>query len=232
MPASDHSAFPTRSPFARARFALTSWAASQVRTLALVGATAALALGCTPKIGDSCTVSTNCSATGDRLCDITQPGGYCTIFNCEPGTCPEDSVCINFGSSLSSVGSGECSVSQGTSPYQRSFCMATCGSNGDCRGGYSCLSLKGDVPNALGAVLVDSGDGKVCVVAPHDAPSLAVAETGGTAGESAGAGVDSAGEGGESASTAGTAGYKGVETGVCDGYNGGGSSGGAAASGN
>jgi hypothetical protein len=174
-------------------------------------------LGCTPKIGDSCTVSTNCSATGDRLCDITQPGGYCTVFNCEPGTCPADSVCINFGSNLSSVAPAQCSPAQGTSPYQRSFCMATCGSDGDCRGGYTCQNLSGDTPNPLGAVLVDSGDGKVCAVTPHQAPLLA-AGAGGTAGEGANAGLGAA------------AGYLGVETGVCDGYNAG--AGGAGASGN
>jgi hypothetical protein len=141
------------------------------------------------------------------LCDITQPGGYCTVFNCEPGSCPEDSACINFGSTLSSVGSGECSLGQGTSPYQRSFCMASCASDGDCRGGYSCLNLKGDVPNVLGAELAEpSGDGKVCAVTPHQAPEL-------TAGTSGGGGTI------------------GVETGVCHGFNGGASSGGASGGG-
>ena len=165
MPRSDHSAFLTGSPFAR-----LAW-------LALSVAGAALALGCTPKIGDQCTVSTNCSAAGDRLCDITQPGGYCTVFNCEPGTCPADSVCINFGTSLSSVKS--CTPSQGNSPYQRSFCMATCASDGDCRGGYSCLDLSGKLDstgkptNTLGAVLAEgSGSGKVCGVKPLAAPPL------------------------------------------------------------
>ncbi len=71
--------------------------------MAFILAAAGLALGCTPKIGDDCTVSTNCSTTGDRLCDVTQPGGYCTTFNCEPGSCPEDSVCVNFGTTLSPV---------------------------------------------------------------------------------------------------------------------------------
>jgi hypothetical protein len=145
---SDHSAFLTVSPFSR-------WA-----KLCLFLCGALLALGCTPKIGDSCTVSTNCSTSGDRLCDITQPGGYCTIFNCEPDTCPVDSLCINFGTSLSSMPG--CTPSQGNSPYQRSFCMASCGSDGDCRGGYSCLSAK-----EVGGVLAEnSRSGKVCAVKP------------------------------------------------------------------
>jgi hypothetical protein len=150
MLASDHSAFSTPLPM------------TQAVLLVLLGLAA---FGCTPKIGDSCTVSTNCSASGDRLCDITEPGGYCTIFNCEPDGCPADSACINFGTELSSV--NLCQSSQGNSPYQRSFCMATCSVDGDCRGGYQCIDLSGTMANVYGAVLADnSGNGKVCAVAP------------------------------------------------------------------
>lgn len=124
-----------------------------------------VAFGCAPKIGDSCTVSTNCSASGDRLCDITEPGGYCTIFDCEPDGCPDDSVCINFGTGLSPV--DQCSSDQGNSPYQRSFCMARCSSSSDCRGGYECQNLSGSPPNRFNAVLADSdGPGMVCYVTP------------------------------------------------------------------
>ena len=160
----DPSAFLVGSPFAR-----LTW-------LGLAVALGAFALGCTPKIGDGCALSTNCSAAGDRLCDTTQPGGYCTVFNCDPGTCPADSVCINFGTTL--AGSSACAPSQGNSPYQRSFCMASCGSDGDCRSGYSCLNLKGPDQDGhesshestlLGAVLAEhSGDGKVCGIMPKD----------------------------------------------------------------
>ena len=44
--------------------------------LAFVGASATAA-GCKPRIGDDCQISTDCSASGDRLCDISAPGGYC-----------------------------------------------------------------------------------------------------------------------------------------------------------
>ena len=57
----------------------------------------ATVLGCSPKIGDECATALDCSALGDRLCDTTQPGGYCTIFNCEPDTCPEEAACVAFG---------------------------------------------------------------------------------------------------------------------------------------
>ncbi|HKO50071.1 MAG TPA: hypothetical protein VJV79_20210, partial [Polyangiaceae bacterium] len=61
----------------------SAWPLTRLARLAMAFAalTGGLALGCTPKIGDDCSVSTNCSTTGDRLCDITQPGGYCTKFN-------------------------------------------------------------------------------------------------------------------------------------------------------
>lgn len=125
-----------------------------------LGLFAALAAACTPKIGDSCSTSADCSASGDRLCDNTQPGGYCTIFNCEPGGCPADSVCVNFGAEPSDVPG--CQTGQGSSPYQRAFCMASCSSNSDCRTAYTCEPLGG--PNRWSAVVVDLGQStSVCM---------------------------------------------------------------------
>ena len=160
MPRSDHSAF------------LSLRVAPLRSHLAFLGfAALALAAGCSPKIGDNCTVSTDCSATGDRLCDITEPGGYCTVFNCEPDSCPDDAACINFGSTLS-VGDPNvpgnadggvlagCTASQDNSPYQRSFCLASCESDGDCRGGYRCIE-----PETVGGVKVDQNrSNRVCAV--------------------------------------------------------------------
>jgi len=168
---SDDSAFSSGLPFSR-------WLALAVSLTA-----AALGLGCTPQIGDDCTVSTNCSTTGVRLCDITQPGGYCTIFNCEPGSCPDDSKCVNFGTHLSSiqvpnpsdpnnsppVPDPACAPSQGNSPYKRSFCMASCSKDSDCRNGdgYRCFA-----PSEFNAVLAEHESGaKVCAVPPKPAPS-------------------------------------------------------------
>src|SRR4051812_10031586 len=48
--------------------------------------------GCTPSIGDKCVLSTDCSTRGDRLCDTSQPDGYCTQFNCSKNGCPDDSA--------------------------------------------------------------------------------------------------------------------------------------------
>jgi len=130
--------------------------------LLLLALLIALAAGCKPKIGDDCKISTDCSAAGDRLCDITAPGGYCTVFNCEPGACPEDeSLCVQFGAQRSPVDA--CQDPQSPSPYARTFCMATCDSDSDCRDGYQCEAL--DVDNEWNAILIDTDRGnKACMV--------------------------------------------------------------------
>src|SRR5215471_3440991 len=57
------------------------------------------ALGaCGKQIGDPCTLSTDCSPHGDRLCDPepSSPGGYCTVLGCDVSTCPDEAVCVRF----------------------------------------------------------------------------------------------------------------------------------------
>ncbi|GAC1360988.1 MAG: hypothetical protein NVSMB47_13450 [Polyangiales bacterium] len=107
---------------ARTRATAHAWFA------ALALASVVLGSGCKPQVGDSCKLSTDCSITGDRLCDTSQPDGYCTIFNCEPDTCPGDSTCVEFHSS--------------SLRFSRRFCLATCGSPSDCRPGYVCIPPK------------------------------------------------------------------------------------------
>lgn len=116
--------------------------------------------GCAPAIGDECQTSADCSQSGERLCDVTQRGGYCTVFNCEPGSCPDDSVCIAFAAEESAV--PECQDANNLSRFHRSFCLASCGSDDDCRGGYACVDL-GKPDNPWSAIVVDSGSGKVCM---------------------------------------------------------------------
>ncbi len=128
-----------------------------------------VAAGCKPKIGDECSVSTDCSSTGDRLCDTTQPSGYCTIFNCEPGSCPGEAICVAFDNSTSKA----CEDPQSADRFQRTFCMRRCDGNGDCRTGYTCADLNAD-ENPWGATVVEFGDvnGKVCVpLATKDMPA-------------------------------------------------------------
>lgn len=142
--------------------------------LLLLLALAASAVACKPEIGDECEISTDCSAAGDRLCDITAPGGYCTVYNCEPGSCPEDeSLCVQFTAQrspvdacedpLNSAPDGKPHSLQSPSPYARAFCMATCKKDNDCRDGYTCANLA--VSNDWNALLIDTDRGdRACMV--------------------------------------------------------------------
>ena len=86
---------------------------------------AALAMaGCQQHIGDSCSNSTDCSPTGERQCDLAQPGGYCTVFSCDPDTCPEG-VCVEWRFIPSRTA--------------ETWCMKTCNDDGNCRSEYSCV---------------------------------------------------------------------------------------------
>lgn len=123
-------------------------------------------LGCQPKIGDSCNLGTDCSESGDRICDDTVPGGYCTTPNCEPDACPEEAACIGFRQSPSSL--GVCS-----DPNQmrtlRTFCMRRCSNDGDCRSGYACVDMSAE-DSPYDAIVADTKEShsKVCVV-PYSA---------------------------------------------------------------
>lgn len=179
----------------------STWRSLEKCVLALL-----LLAGCAPEIGDACSNSNDCSASGDRLCDTTQRGGYCTIFNCDPVSCPDDeAICIQFGGVVSSVGS--CPDPQRPSPQARTFCMATCKNNGDCRGGYRCTDMA--KPNPWGATVVDRSPSttKVCIepqpASPIDEvdPDRSDAVCGGadhSAGGASGSGTSEGGAAGQS----------------------------------
>jgi hypothetical protein len=97
----------------------------------------ALASGCTPEIGDECNTAIDCSALGERLCDTHQPGGYCTIFNCEPDTCPDEASCVAFNIQLDPA----CGLADDgrEGRFGKTFCMFVCEENDDCRAGYECV---------------------------------------------------------------------------------------------
>jgi hypothetical protein len=92
--------------------------------VALAVALAALQ-GCASAIGDECDYDTDCPA--GAYCDSSMPGGMCTDSPCRAGDCPDDSVCVEFSNG-------------------QSYCMASCGSDGDCRDGYSCITDIGPYP--------------------------------------------------------------------------------------
>jgi hypothetical protein len=121
-----------------ARFAslsMTNRPRSRVACGAAFGLLALFAVACSPEIGDDCATALDCSASGTRLCDMTQRGGYCTLEGCEENTCPEEAVCVQFGRRFEG---------QSIERLARTFCMLKCDSRSDCRtdDGYSCFSAK------------------------------------------------------------------------------------------
>ena len=77
-----------------------------------------LSTGCGKEIGDDCSSNAECGV--GRVCDLDSEDGYCTVTPCTPGSCPEEAVCVEFEN-------------------LETYCMRGCGSDDDCRGGYSCF---------------------------------------------------------------------------------------------
>jgi hypothetical protein len=109
--------------------------------------------GCAPEIGDDCKSSLDCSTNNTRICDTTQPEGYCTIMDCEKGTCPEDSVCVKFV------------------PLQErlvvTYCMAQCEKDKDCRedDGYLCTkSTEFGADTEIAALVLDGDNRSFCSI--------------------------------------------------------------------
>lgn len=111
----------------------------------IVAAAVALAAGCGPGIGDPCVTDFDCSITGDRSCDIAQPGGACTIIPCDEGTCPDEATCVRWRPMESRL--------------EFTACMRRCESDGDCRGdqGYRCFAAE-EVLDPSGEALAESVD--------------------------------------------------------------------------
>ena len=130
---------------------------STLRFLALAALLATTA-ACDEEIGDECSLSSDCSPQGDRICDVSSPGGYCTIIGCDYGTCPDEAVCVRFYSVSDSDrtcdarmediadGVDDCTADElctltGTCVPRTAeirFCMRKCSRNGDCRDEYEC----------------------------------------------------------------------------------------------
>jgi hypothetical protein len=126
------------------------------------GLLAIAAAGCAPKIGDKCVLSTDCSQQGTLVCDTSQPSGYCTQLNCTNGSCPNDAVCVEFQASVPG-----CAYDDYQSPSRtgRTFCMAHCNDDSNCRqsDGYICSDPAAGPWNA--AILDNNQSQKVCIVA-------------------------------------------------------------------
>ncbi len=135
-----------------------------------LAAVVALALaGCQPEIGDACATALDCSSLGERLCDVTMPGGYCTQFNCAPGSCPDEAACILFRNDVDAACQG---VDDGKSArFSQAFCMVECDDVSDCRAGYACLA-----PSERGARAVDKDEDGAPVVVRICVPASTPAE--------------------------------------------------------
>ena len=142
-----------------------------------------LAAGCGKEIGDSCIVSSDCSPNGDRMCDVSQHEGYCTIQGCDYETCPDEAVCVRFftGSFANKTCSGiaDCSLDElcdlnGHCVPRSSevrYCMKKCDSSDDCRDGYECRDIElmrthGGEPVLAPGVVVDDSAPKFCAISP------------------------------------------------------------------
>lgn len=120
-------------------------------------------MACSPELGDRCAVSTDCSVRGDRLCDLSQPGGYCTQLNCRAGSCADEGSCVLFGSAIPGCGFDDRAGPFG-SRVGRSFCMAQCESDSDCRGEYVCADPRTAPWNAV--ILDDNQIKRSCLPRP------------------------------------------------------------------
>ena len=137
------------------------------KTLVLVLALAA----CGRSIGDDCETNVQCSPQGDRQCDLSQPGGYCTVEGCDRTSCPDNAVCVRFfaiegfgpdcscSAPMAMCGGGalfdpsRCSQRDICLPQEQRcvnplvehrFCMKPCDSDSDCRDGYECRQSGAD----------------------------------------------------------------------------------------
>jgi hypothetical protein len=122
--------------------------------LVLAFAASALASGCAPAIGDGCASATNCSVNGDRQCDLTQPGGACTVFDCQADQCPDSAVCVRFNPD--------------DPRHSVVACMKACTDDGSCRGEYECvratdLGVMPDGDDFARVLDVSRGDRSFCI---------------------------------------------------------------------
>jgi hypothetical protein len=134
--------------------------------LALAGAAllgvAGLA-GCTPQIGDSCVLSTDCSTQGTLVCDPAEPGGYCTQVNCQANLCPNEAACVLFNANLPGCGYNDRVGPMGPRSAE-AFCMKQCHKNSDCRSGYICTDPR--QPPWDGQILDDDQTQHICIGPP------------------------------------------------------------------
>ena len=139
---------------------LRGWCGARAGTAGLVlsGAFVSVAglSGCTPSIGDGCLISTDCSTRGDRVCDTSQPAGYCTVLGCRADSCPDDAACVLFEARVPGCGPDGRDLSR----VGRSLCVKTCDEDTDCRSGYRCVDPR---IKPVHGIRLEAASGKVCL---------------------------------------------------------------------
>jgi hypothetical protein len=152
------------------------WLQRAVRVTALGSLFLAAVAACTPEIGDKCILSTDCSVRGDRLCDTSQPGGYCTQFNCRGNACPDKAACVLFNASIPGCGFDD-RQGPGASRIARSFCVGRCFQDSDCRteDGYVCADPR-EYP-WRGMILDNDQNQRTCMVVPPEGRDAAAAQS-------------------------------------------------------
>jgi hypothetical protein len=141
-----------------------TWAVNRSAFLLTILLAGLAAPACSKHVGDSCHTNIDCAQDGTRMCDLSQPGGYCTVDGCDDTSCPSQSICVRFFDQK--YPTGVCNTAPGTvgqcrddelcvvcgpssavpqptpccvpSVSERRYCAHTCGSDGDCRSGYVC----------------------------------------------------------------------------------------------
>jgi hypothetical protein len=142
--------------------------ASFLLVVACGGALAA----CSPGIGDACDTALRCSQSATRLCDLTQPNGYCTLADCQEGTCPSDAVCVTFWPKTNRAADVD--------RLSTNYCMAKCDDRSDCRksDGYDCLSTSEFGAHGGESMVLGPANQKFCAVRSNVTTPQSISDAG------------------------------------------------------
>jgi len=109
---------------------------------------ALLVPACGKEIGDPCTTNVDCAQDGTRDCDLSRPGGYCTVNGCDEASCPSEAVCIRaFPYEVSRPACQQdldCGPGAGVCLKSNNICGCT--KDSDCTSNGLCLP---DAPNSF-----------------------------------------------------------------------------------
>jgi hypothetical protein len=106
-----------------------------------LGVLLAAVCGCGHNVGDSCTQNVDCSPLGDRFCDLSAPGGYCTLEGCDirldtdgnnADSCPSESECVRFFTQIETEPCDPTAMPTGCNADERCLCDCSNPDTGAC----------------------------------------------------------------------------------------------------